>query len=182
MRRMKGVTGAVRLPALSSSSMALSSIESEFVDMLARRRRAEAVVGEVPDRPTVVTDSLRRGSLIVDAKGVGKLAAGGCAIELARKRLVKALEVTDPRRCCRAISLGLLGFESEIFDMLDERIGKPVDTGIRIFVSKCGRISKSPETVPMRDPQGWPVRAAGVASGESACRALGVGRATDSYV
>jgi hypothetical protein len=58
MRRVKGVTGAVRV--LSSSSTAFSSIESEFVDRLARRKRAEVVVGEVPESPSVVTDSLRR--------------------------------------------------------------------------------------------------------------------------
>lgn len=96
MRRVKGVTGAVRAP--SSSSTAFSSNESEFVDMLARRSKAEGVVGEVPDNPNVVTESLRRGSFIVDVKGVGKTGAGGCEIEPFRKRLVKVLEVTDPRR------------------------------------------------------------------------------------
>jgi len=100
MRRAKGVTGAVRL--LSSSSTAFSSIESEFVDRLARRRRAEAVVGEVPERPSVVTESLRRWSLTEAGKG----APEGCETELLRKRLVKALWVMDPRRC-RAMSFGL---------------------------------------------------------------------------
>lgn len=57
MRRENGVTGAVRV--LSSSSIAFSSIESEFVDRLPRRKRAE-VVGEVPESPSVVTESLRR--------------------------------------------------------------------------------------------------------------------------
>jgi hypothetical protein len=105
IRRVKGVTGAVR--ALSSSSMAFSSIESELVDRLARRRRADGVVGEVPERPSVVTESLRRWSAAaVEAKGVGKGAAEGCETELFRKRLVKALEVMDPRRC-RAMSFEL---------------------------------------------------------------------------
>lgn len=58
MRREKGMMGAVRLP--SSSSMAFSSIESELVERLARRRSAEGVVGEVPDKPIVVTESRRR--------------------------------------------------------------------------------------------------------------------------
>ena len=62
MRRVKGVLGAVlALPdAMSSSSMALSSIESELVDMLSRRMpKAAGLVGEVPDKPIVLTDSRR---------------------------------------------------------------------------------------------------------------------------
>jgi len=58
MRRVNGVAGAVR--ATSSSSTALSSIESELVDMLARRMKEAVWVGEVPDRPRVVMESLRR--------------------------------------------------------------------------------------------------------------------------
>lgn len=62
MRRVNGVVGPVRM---SSSSTAFSSIESELVDMLARRMKgvdaeAEAPGGEVPDRPRVVMESLRR--------------------------------------------------------------------------------------------------------------------------
>jgi len=76
IRRVNGVTGAVRV--LSSSSTAFSSIESEFVERLARRKRAEVVVGEVPERPIVVTESLRRWSLtVVEANGVEKGAADG---------------------------------------------------------------------------------------------------------
>jgi hypothetical protein len=58
IRRWKGETGAARGP--SSSSTAFSSNESEFVEMLPRRKSAEGVVGEVPDKPIVVTESLRR--------------------------------------------------------------------------------------------------------------------------
>jgi hypothetical protein len=58
IRRVKGVVGAVR--AKSSSSTAFSSIESELVDRLARRRNDADAVGDVPDRPSVVIDSLRR--------------------------------------------------------------------------------------------------------------------------
>lgn len=61
IRRTNGVVGAV-LEYMSSSSMALSSIESElleFVDMLPRRMK-EVFVGEVPDRPSVVTERRRR--------------------------------------------------------------------------------------------------------------------------
>jgi hypothetical protein len=93
--------GAVRG---SSSSIAFSSTESPLVERLARRSRAEAVVGEVPERPRVVTESLRRGSFMAAvARGVGKAATGGCEMEFCLKRLVKALEVMEPRRC-RAIS------------------------------------------------------------------------------
>jgi hypothetical protein len=63
MRRVKGVVGAVLLlDAMSSSSMALSSIESEFefVDMLLRRRPNDGGwFGAEPDRPRVVTDRRR---------------------------------------------------------------------------------------------------------------------------
>jgi hypothetical protein len=105
IRRENGVTGAVRV--LSSSSMAFSSIESEFVDRLPRRKRAE-VVGEVPESPIVVTESLRRWSLAAEeASGVEKGTETGCETELLRKRLVKALEVIEPRRC-RAMSFALV--------------------------------------------------------------------------
>jgi hypothetical protein len=63
MRRVKGVVGAVlALDATSSSSMALSSIESEFelVDMLLRRRPNDGGwFGAEPESPSVVTDSRR---------------------------------------------------------------------------------------------------------------------------
>lgn len=61
-RRTKGVVGAV-LERPSSSSMALSSMD-EFVEMLPRRMKVAGVVGEVPDRPMVVTERRRplRGS------------------------------------------------------------------------------------------------------------------------
>jgi hypothetical protein len=62
---VKGVVGAVLGPNPSSSSIAFSSIvESELlVDRLARRMKgveAETAAGEVPDRPSVVMESLRR--------------------------------------------------------------------------------------------------------------------------
>lgn len=108
MRRVKGETGMARGP-LSSSSMAFSSIESEFVERLARRRSADGVVGEVPDKPMVVTESLRRCSFMVtDAMGVGKAVAGAWATELFLKRVEKAPEEREPRRCWRAISFGLV--------------------------------------------------------------------------
>lgn len=91
------MVGAVR--AMSSSSTALSSIESEFVERLARRiNEAEAeALGDVPDRPRVVIESLRRCSFMAAVvSGPGKGATGFC--ELLRNRFVKAAEVTDPRR------------------------------------------------------------------------------------
>lgn len=61
MRRTNGVLGVVLdMPGVSSSSMAFSSMESELVDMLPRRMlKAGWLVGEVPERPIVVTDSRR---------------------------------------------------------------------------------------------------------------------------
>lgn len=90
---------------LSSSSMALSSIESELVERLARRRNETGVVGDVPDKPKVVTESLRRWLSRADAvRGVGKAETGACETELLLKRLLSDAEVTDPRLCCRDIS------------------------------------------------------------------------------
>ena len=63
MRRTNGVVGAVlALPcAASSSSMALSSMESELVDMLPRRMpKGTPLLGEVPERPRVVMERRRR--------------------------------------------------------------------------------------------------------------------------
>jgi hypothetical protein len=66
MRRAKGVVGAVRAFAVedgSSSSIALSSIESELlVDILVRRmpKGVAPANGADPDRPTVEIESRRR--------------------------------------------------------------------------------------------------------------------------
>jgi len=103
MRRAKGVVGAVRaLVAPSSSSTAFSSIESELlVDRLARRMlNGLELVGDVPDRPTVVTDRRRCGLPMAAAvvMGPGKTAVPADVELLLWKRLVKAAEVTEPRR------------------------------------------------------------------------------------
>jgi hypothetical protein len=122
MRRVKGVVGAVRT---SSSSTAFSSIESELVDRLARLMNEAEALGDVPDRPSVVMDSLRRCSFIAAVEsGPGKGVTGFC--ELLRNRLVRAAEVTEPRRCERAISLGEVVFEVPVplvlsEDMMGER-------------------------------------------------------------
>lgn len=63
MWRTNGVVGAVLVLAEvpSSSSMALSSIESELVDTLPRRRpKGTPELGVVPDSPRVVMDRRRR--------------------------------------------------------------------------------------------------------------------------
>lgn len=101
MRRTKGVPGAVlALPAgvASSSSMALSSIESEFVDMLPRRMaKGVVLVGEVPERPIVVTERRRRWGSLKEP-----LAAYDAALEPADgprwKRLERAAWVMELRR------------------------------------------------------------------------------------
>lgn len=110
MRRVNGVVGAVLevLLGKSSSSTAFSSIESEFVDMLPRRKRLEAdvalkvevLVGEVPTRPIVERESLRRwASVLVFMLAEGK-AGVPLAVGLGRcwKRLARAVCVTDGRR------------------------------------------------------------------------------------
>src|SRR5688500_10745536 len=64
--RAEGVPGdGAPRSRMSSSSSAFSSIESELVGRLARRRKEAdaAVVGDVPDSPSVVMESLRRWSL-----------------------------------------------------------------------------------------------------------------------
>lgn len=94
MRRAKGEVG----PALvdSSSSTALSSIESELVVEILPRLIPNGVLaelGEAPDRPSVVTDSLRRWSLAAAELPFP------ADVELLRwNRLEKAAEVTEARR------------------------------------------------------------------------------------
>ena len=100
MRRVNGVVGAARP---SSSSTAFSSIASELlVDMLPRRRPNEValpLVGEEPESPTVETERRRRWSFmaaVVIGPGNALVPAD---VELLRwKRLVKAADVTEPRR------------------------------------------------------------------------------------
>lgn len=74
MRRTNGVVGAVlALPAgTSSSSMAFSSMESELVERLPRRMpKAAGLVGEIPERPIVVTDKRRLWASAAEAGGNG---------------------------------------------------------------------------------------------------------------
>lgn len=83
MWRVYGVVGAVRADVISSSSIALSSIVSELlVDRLPRRMllNCEELVGDVPDRPSVVMERRRRWSFMAEeAIEPGKT---GVAIEL----------------------------------------------------------------------------------------------------
>jgi len=60
-------------------------------------------------------------------RGPGKGATGAWEIELLRKRLVRAAEVTDPRRCERAISLG------EVVLVLSEDMAEE---------GRCGRMGR----------------------------------------
>lgn len=104
-RRVKGEMGTLRVAeGASSSSMAFSS-QSELVEVLARRPRPVALVGEVPPMPRVVVESLRRCSLkAAVVMAVGK--TGVPAVELLRWNIwVKAAEVMEPRRL-RCMSAG----------------------------------------------------------------------------
>lgn len=109
MRRAKGVVGAVRaLDGPSSSSIAFSSTESELlVDKLARRRpNGVWVVGDEPDNPKVEIESRLRWSVIAAVViALGKTAVPVDVELLLWKRLVRAAEVTEPRRG-RCISAG----------------------------------------------------------------------------
>ncbi len=174
MRREKGVTGGPRGP--SSSSMAFSSIESALVDRLPRRMKAEGVVGEVPERPSVVTESLRRWSLTAAAaRGVGNDVGGCCETELFRKKLVKALEVMEPRRW-RAMSFALLAEFPLSEDMVKEGGGLAGGESGKFYI---GRVGDTPNAVPAAE---WPV-----AKRERVRQILSLGfrgwtRVTESYV
>lgn len=104
----------------------------------------------MPDRPSVVTDSLRRGSFTpAEASGVGKAVAGGCETELLRKRLVKALVVMDPRRW-RAMSFGLLPEFPLSEDMLRKKKGTVGENGT--IMSEQSELSQR-----SAGRKGWPV-------------------------
>jgi len=94
MRRVKGVVGAVRADAGSSSSIAFSSIESELVEILPRRRVKGVLtaVGDVPDSPMVDMDRRRRWSLLM-----GKAVAVAAVDPFLWNRLVSGL-LTELRR------------------------------------------------------------------------------------
>lgn len=95
MRRTKGVLGPL-LACPSSSSMALSSMD-ELVEMLPRRLpKVAGLVGEVPERPIVVTERRRpRGSAApllgpesepfpLDGLRWKRLESAACVMELRR--------------------------------------------------------------------------------------------------
>lgn len=100
MRRVYGVVGLLR-PGPSSSSMALSSIESErSVEMLARRPpnpKGEFWVGDVPDKPRVEIDIRRRCSCGAAALGAGKGAVGAAVLLGRPKSAVRAEALMEPR-------------------------------------------------------------------------------------
>ncbi len=68
--------------------------------------------------------------------GVGKPVAGACETELFLKRVEKAPEVTDPRRCCRAISFGLVLELPLSEDMVKKLDGEVCES--REFISPDG--------------------------------------------
>lgn len=141
----------------SPSSMALSLMESELVETLARRiKAAEVLVGEVPGRPKVATETLRRWLSSMDvAKGVGKPVTEGCEMELLRKRLVRVLEVTDPRLCCRAISLLELLEDELSEDMMKEGgLEEPEDARTYIEGDESVRLTSSCEAARMAFQEG----------------------------
>lgn len=100
MRRAKGEVAPVLED--SSSSMALSSINSELlVEILPLRipNVAFPELGDVPDSPTVVTDSRRRWSLAAANVTDSRLLPLPAEVELLRwKRLENVAEVIEPRR------------------------------------------------------------------------------------
>lgn len=100
MRRVKGVLGAVLALAgtKSSSSTADSSMEPELelVETLSRRIKLAWLVGELPERPRVLTERRRpRGSVMPGAPGRG----GTLELEGPRwKRFERAAWVMELRR------------------------------------------------------------------------------------
>ena len=86
-RRVNGVVGAVLAAeaGLSSSSMAFSSMESELVDMLPRRRlKGVVLVGEVPERPSVEIESRRLWASFMLMVAGGNTGVTPVAVELFR--------------------------------------------------------------------------------------------------
>lgn len=109
IRRTKGVLGTVLEFPKSSSSIAFSSIESELFELVERlpRRMLKgwALEGEVPERPSVVTERRRRLPSI--ETWPGKPEPLGTELPL-WKRLVRAAWEMEPRRFARAYISGLL--------------------------------------------------------------------------
>jgi len=120
MRRTKGVVGALRAGA-SSSSMALSSMASEFaVETLPRLTKGKAApwVGDVPDKPSVEMDIRRRWSCAALAIGLGNGDVGLPEVLFDRpKMLLKVCVVNEPRRALP--SLASLSLLLDILDGLD---------------------------------------------------------------
>lgn len=110
-------------PGESSSSIALSSIESErSVETLPRRPvkpNGADCVGDVPDRPSVEIDIRRLWSCVAAVViGRGKGAVGAPEVLLERPNiLLNVCVVKEPRRALPEMSLGL----DSLFDIM--RIG-----------------------------------------------------------
>jgi hypothetical protein len=119
MRRANGVVGGAL--AESSSSTAFSSIESEVVVEILPRRSPNGVVawGDVPERPSVVTDRRLRWSRAAADVADSLAWPLPAEVELLRwNKLEKAADVTEPRRL--PLVFGLAGLSLDIFQLPNE--------------------------------------------------------------
>ena len=110
----------------SSSSMALSSTESERSETLARRPKGkgEAWVGEVPDRPRVEIETRRWFCAAAVEIGPGNGPVGPPVLLDRPKMELKVWVVKEPRRFW-----GVLGAFSSLPDIVEGivRVGRGVD-------------------------------------------------------
>lgn len=135
MRRAKGVLGVLRAGP-SSSSMALSSMESEpaveTLPRLALKGNGEVwLLGEAPERPSVEMDMRRRWSWapVLMALGKGAVGAPVTLLDLAPKMEVKVCWVKEPRRFRAWPSAGELSL-ADIFG--DREVGG--DLGVWVWI------------------------------------------------
>lgn len=133
MRRVKDAfegrrAGPAEPAGPSSSSIALSSSESERSETLPRRPPKEkgvACVGDVPDKPSVEIDKRRRWSWAAAVEiGPGKGAVGPPVLLDRPKMELKVWVVKEPRRFWVA--------EGGVFSLLDMAVGgKAVGGGVK---------------------------------------------------
>lgn len=142
--------GGLLRAGASSSSIAFSSMESEpAVEKLPRRppkTKGEVCVGEVPDKPSVVIDMRRRWSCAAEAMVPGKGAVGPPEVLLERaKRLLKVVEVIEPRRGRLAPSFGGLLLLPLALDIVDD------EGRVRLCVWRCANYGNVEERF-FKDP------------------------------
>jgi hypothetical protein len=134
IRRTNGVVGAVL--AESSSSTAFSSIESDVVVEILPRRRPNGAedCGEVPESPSVVTDSRLLWSLPAADMTISLVWPLPAEVELLRwKRLENAAEVTEPRRL--PFGGGLAALSLDILGVADAKMCKGKVMGVQVRAS-----------------------------------------------